>query len=463
MPGASSNEQNSNKRKNEYLSDESFETVFDDKNDSTSLCSSDYYDDLDISSIKHPLISPKCDVSYSSSSEETFFASTSTTDAFACIPDKTIELIFQHFSTQDVKTASCVSIFWYHKIGKSMICMKKLKLKLDLENSMLILMKSSRNYANIQIDASCNPTNCNLFNSIVRKFASSLTNLEVTKVGGFNTILNEILLLTRLECLKLNIICGRITGEFLSGVCTLKILSVNGLDPSGLKMCLEQNPEFEDLTLYENSFISYFSQDFTNAIPFNLKKLSVLDHFNTKYCLAGEFPAERWNSVSRYYFYKFLTFQATTLHSLHLDNCHVDDLNKILKLLTLKTLEINWMVGDLQKVSLEKNFTVINFIASSRISTFLLESIVENLKNMKTMFINRISTHQFLYILRKSYQLKSFHYFWAYKIRKPRGNFINLSTIFRHELFRACKFNELINFEVSINITTKEEFLKLIE
>jgi hypothetical protein len=235
---------------------------------------------------------------------------------------------------------------------------------------------------------------------------------------------------------------------------------VNGLDPSGLQLCLEQNPDLEELEVYENAFISYFEGGMSTALPFELKKFSIFDHMNTDPYLDGEFPAEGWNGAARINLIKFLESQASSLQSLHMDACCAEDLRRILQVLpTLKCLEVNKLHGNVAKLKLTDNSSITSF-AAMKIDDQLLHAVIANLKNLKSLFISNLKTHQFMYIARNACQLENFCYFWASATEKIHGSFVDLKLLHR----RFCETDEsLTASSFIIQMMKREMFLNLFE
>lgn len=153
--------------------------------------------------------------------------------------------------------------------------------------------------------------------------------------------------LTKVE---IHAVCGRISCEFLKFVETLRKLTVNGMDPKGLFCCLRNNRHLKELTLYENSNISYFEEDISSNIKFKLKKLAILDHSISGPKLNGEFEARLWKKEMLINFKKFLMTQ-NCLKSLHFDAFHAANLGKFIKP-SIEILEVNNLRGDIKQLKI---------------------------------------------------------------------------------------------------------------
>ena len=393
---------------------------------------------------------------------------TDTTDTFSELYDDplsnisggVIGLVLQHLTGHEIKTATEVSKNWSRKLAKcEELTTKHLKLNIDVESpsscsNLLALLKSRRTYKDVNISINNDKEVEKIADSILRKFGNSIVNLKILKIGGHNSFLKKPLSLNRLESLELNIVCGRISCP-LEDISMLKKLSVNGFDPRQFLATLQKTPCLEQLLLYENSFISYFDQDMSPNLPFRLKKLGIYDHFNTKLVLCREFPAEIWDNKARINFMKFINVQSIELKSLHMDSCASEDLKKILKMLpALEILEVNRLTGDLSKLKLMNNKKITTFIATKVIDQ-LLNEVIANFPNLKSIFIGNVKTHQFFNIIRNAKRLEKFCYFWAAKSEKIHGSFINLKKFYQQ--------TESIESVIDFQIMKKETFIGMIE
>lgn len=353
-------------------------------------------------------------------------------DPISCLPDKLFINIIQHLNGDDIKAAFCVSNHWSKLLLRSEEIIKKLFLKIDLteeisyNDRLLSLFKSRRAYENVQISIGNIKEVEKKIDAILNKFACSIVSLKILKIGGFNSMMKQPLSFTKLQSLELHVVCGRLSCD-LQNVCTLKKLSVNGLSPEALMLCLKNNPELEELVLYENAFISYLNGFAELELPFKLTKLSILDHITHTKHLEGEFPAQQWDSKARM---KFLMSQASSLNSLHMEKCFVTELNRIVKFLpVLECLEVNQLIGDPSKLNI-KGIAKIRTLIATKISDDLLCAAVNSFEHLKTIFIENLKTDQFFFIIRNAKSLKCFCYFFASATTKPKGNFIDLESIY---------------------------------
>lgn len=418
----------------------------------------------DFSPIREENVHSDSSFKYSSADQDEFLYVPKVLDVLMNnLPEEALPLIFQHLTETEVKIATNVSKLWHNKIIKCEELMKRhLKLNIEVENSescfrLLPLLKSQRAYSKLKIFTGNDREVVKIIDAILKKFAASIVNLEIHKIGGYNSMLKKPLSFSKLESLELNVICGRLFCPF-DHICTLKKLSINGLDPNELLPCLKQNPFLEKLVLYENSFISYFDHDLSSELPFKLRTLAVLDHINTDLIMYQEFPAALWDGKARVNFMKFLKSQRSNLTSLHMDLCFAEDLNRILKMLpALKSLEVNQLTGDLSKLSLDNYCNIATFIAT-KISDQLLTAVIASFSNMKSIFIENLRTHQFSNIIRNAHNLENFCYFWASKSEKVHGSFVNLKYFYgRLEIHEAsCSI-------IDIQIMKKKVFLEMME
>lgn len=379
-------------------------------------------------------------------------------DARSNLFPRAFNFIAQYFEASDVKNAFLVNKQWNRLTSASENCMGKLLLVIDSCRDDLLsgVLMSRRCYANLEISLNNQRAVVKKFERVLKKFSVTIVNLKITKYGGFNSFLEKPLLLLKLEVLELHIVSGRVSGEFLKNVCTLKKLTVNGLDPHALLPCLLQNPQLEVLTLYENAFICYFNQRIPLYLPFCLKSLAVFDHLNTHLSLQGELAAALWDPKPRINFFKFTKSQAVSLTSLHLDTCFADDLNRIIKCLPyLECLEVNKITGDLVKLRLEHNETITKFISSSKISGFLLFAIVSSCANLRSMFVHKLSVNHFLFVVRFAYRLENFGYFWANETDELIGKSIDLKALYDY----IHQIDEGILPNINVEYSRKEKFL----
>ena len=373
---------------------------------------------------------------------------------------RVFNLIARYLEPNDVKSAFSVNKQWNRLVSASDECMGKLLLKIDTTRDVNFdflsdVLKSKRCYANIAISLKNEKEIVKKVERILKKFAVSTIYLKITKIGGFKSLLEKPLMLMNLEVLDLHVICGRVSGHFLKNVCTLKKLTVNGLNQTALLPYLQQNPDLESLELFENAFICYFNQNIAQNIPFALKSLAVFDHLNSGFALEGEFRASLWNGEQRINFSRFLKSQQRSLTSLHLDYCFVDDLNCIIKSLPhLNCLEVNSIEGNLINLRLDTNETITKFITTKKITGILLFAIVTSCLNLQSMFIHKIQKSHFLFVVRFAVKLTNFGYFWA-SATEEIGNSIDLKALYENRILA----NDNVIRNLNIQITKKHNFL----
>lgn len=384
-------------------------------------------------------------------------------DPLGKLTGKLMVEIFQHLAVDEIKSAMCVSKFWNYKLTNCEELMTKrfvLNVEVDSPNfccsDLLSLLKSRRIYPNVSISMDNNREITKIIEFVLKKFAPSITNLKIVKLGGYNSMLMKPLSFDKLTQLELSIVCGRLNCP-LEHICTLRKLTVNGLDPNALLSCLQHNPFLEELVLYENAFTSYFEQDISHELPFNLTKFGIFDHINTELVLDGEFPTETWDCKARINFLKFLKTQELSLTSLHMDSCFAEDLGKVVKMFpALECLELNKLIGDTSKLRLAENSSITTLIGT-KFPDQLITAIVTSFKKLKSMFIDTLKTHQFFYIVRNAEELEHFCYFWASKTETFHGSCVLLESIYRPDLFESSRAN------IKIEFMRKTDFLKMIE
>lgn len=389
-------------------------------------------------------------------------------DLMSCLPEQLFINIMQKLRVSDLKSAFGVCKHWSRLLSRSDKILGKLLLKIELKgengdvDNLLSLHKSRRAYQNVEICVENNKEIERKMDAILMRFASSIINLRIVKVGGFNSMMQKPLSLIKLQSFELHVVCGRLSCD-LQNVCTLKKLTVDGLNPKELVLCLKQNAGLEKLTFYDNAFISYFTElakqfDDPTELSFKLNSLAVLDHINSKDFLYGEFPAAQWNAKERIFFMKFLRSQSSSLKSLHLDKCFVEDFNNIFNVLPgLECLEVNELIGDGSNLKFQEISTVKTFVAS-RISDDLLIAVAYNFVNLKSIFIENLKTHQFFFIIRNAQSLRLFCYFYASASEKKHGSFIDLRRLYR----RADVYRSSLP-DIDIQLKKKETFMKMIE
>lgn len=245
-----------------------------------------------------------------------------------------------------------------------------------------------------------------------------------------------------IEELEVQVSCGRLSWKFFENVTTLKKLIINGIEPIGLDKCLNKNTNLKELTFYENSFISYFTQDISKNIKFQLRTLKILDHNNQPNMrLNGEFNANFWSENQRSNFFKLLLTQ-NSLKALHLDVCYAEDFDIILTIPTLKLLEINKVIGNFPDHIMFSNIK--SFITSTDEMDFtMIEKILIYLPKLESLYIHQLSIEIFFRLLGYQY-LRNFHYFWASE--EDYGHLICLKAYYSGSIYvtRSTK-NEFIN------------------
>lgn len=188
----------------------------------------------------------------------------------------------------------------------------------------------------------------------------------------------------RLTKVELHAVCGRLSAGFLKYVKTLRNLIVNGVDPKGLTVCLTNNSKLTELTLYENSFVSYFENDISPLISFKLKKFALLDHLSTGLQLDGEYEAKLWTKSMLQNIVKFLRSQ-NQLKYLQLDKCLAVNI-AYLVMPSLKILEIKSIKGNIEE--LDMSYNNVQVLLTNYATPILLAKFQE----LKYVFVRILST-----------------------------------------------------------------------
>lgn len=229
----------------------------------------------------------------------------------------------------------------------------------------------------------------------------------------------------------------------------MKKLIVNGVSEEGLIKCLINNSQLEELTIYENSFISYFHKDISQSIKFSLKKLSILDHYNLTdesnklLRLNGEFKAEPWNKRMVKHFQRFLSTQGR-LKSLHLHSCEASNFGKFI-LPSIEILEINTLLGDINDLRVPANN--IRVFLSDDENAYKIIDLIKYFTGLEAIFIKSLSIEMLIVLLQQQERLKRFNYTSTFGNREMKN--IDL-------LCKICIENALC-----INRSSKESFLEM--
>jgi hypothetical protein len=344
------------------------------------------------------------------------FSQESTLNNQHIISENVLDLVLQHLPYQDLKEASVVSKHWYMRIAKSENLMKKLKLVINVycnddPEEFLLLLSSKRQYADVELVVNNDRQTMNFMEAICIKFSKSIENLKIIKYGGHLNFLKRELPFDKLTSIELFSVCSTLSTTFLGEVSTLKKIVIDGIEPNAVKKLLILNPDVEELILYENSFITYLNLDLS-SIYMNLKSFAIFDHFNSGLKLPGEFEAVEWARTHRERLKSFLFHQSPTLTTLRLDKCYVGDFNSIISSLpNLKSLEVNKILGDANKIKFLPITSVKTFIAMS-IDDVFLQKIVEHFEEISSIYIHHAKINQLLWLLRNSMNVENCGYFW---------------------------------------------------
>jgi hypothetical protein len=387
-----------------------------------------FHEDLEIADIDYDfgnweeqIILGEINSSFELSDDDYSFEDTQTLhsleDPINNLPDTAISLVMQHLSGTEIRNMLSVSRDWHRELTRTPDFKNKSKLVIKADEisnpdnvNFMTMMKSRREYSNIEVFANNDKKAEKKIDKLLRKFSKTTVNLKISKVGGFNSMLKHPLVFPLLQFLEIQVSCGRLSPNFQL-TSNLMSLTVNGVDQDVLRSLVASSPKLTQLKLFENSFISYFTKKMTSKL--SLKSLAVFDHKNTGNALSGEFSAHTWSGRERINFMALIKTQRWTLTYLRLDSCCAEDLSDVLKRLeALKTFELNQITGDSSslKICLHRN---IEAFMSSSPSDILLVYVVSSFKRLKKIYLENLNSHQLSFIGRHAKHLKTLYYSWA--------------------------------------------------
>lgn len=174
------------------------------------------------------------------------------------------QLIYQHLSGSDVKTASLVSKKWNENIGNSQDCMSKIRLSFICVSStnpspaeVTAILKSQRRYSSINFKNYCR-TNINRRSQVLSSFADSVVALNVdidTKIGIKSTSFPK---LTSLELVGVNSSDAGDVIEFLQNIEFEKIIITADVTPAVVNFVMAQR-RLKDLRLFSSPIVVIIS------------------------------------------------------------------------------------------------------------------------------------------------------------------------------------------------------------
>lgn len=258
-------------------------------------------------------------------------------DPLEVIPDVFRTDLLKYFNVFDVlEVLSLVSKGWCEAVGKSNVCMKKVRLNLRskrktdfvdrLETLIWMSRKDGRSYQHLQI-------NCLLDETISQEVWSFLhatsDSVETINIRSMKIVDFEVTQLTipKLEDLKVMFIPRDAMNSLLTSTSALKKLTLRNEFPlcygridytpsaatlNSIKECVKRNQKLEELEIQGRPhFFSFFQENISESISFNLKKLVV----------KIEMPPEKITPEQEDNLVKFLIHQAHCLEHVYIDRC----------------------------------------------------------------------------------------------------------------------------------------------
>lgn len=258
-------------------------------------------------------------------------------DPFEKLPEEIYDNILKYFEIDEILfTFSQVSLRWYEVIGKSSVCMQKVKINLRakrkndfaerIETLNWMSRKNSRKYQFIQ-------ANCLIdegVSSAFYNFLKSSNSLEFINMRSMKMETQELpqLSLPKLENLKVMFIPRDVVNNLITSTASLKRLilwnetplSYDNLNyqPSEKTMesarwCMENNLSLFELEIQGRAnFFAFFERDISKFTRCRLKKLTV----------KVEMKIELWTEAHEEHFINFLASQADSLDYIYIDNCN---------------------------------------------------------------------------------------------------------------------------------------------
>lgn len=261
-------------------------------------------------------------------------------DPFEKLPEEIFDGILRYFDVNEIIfKLSLVSKKWYEIIGKSSVCMEKVKLNLRarrktdfkerIDSLEWMSRKDARKYVHIE-------SNCLLNEDISIKFynflktCSSLESLFVRSIKVEDQEkfdLFDELSLSKLKSLKLMFIPREVINRFLSSSTNMKRVilwnevplsydNLNYLPTDATIECVRQfmlnNKHLEELEIQGRAnFYSFFHQDISSYVKCQLKKFT----------LKIEMSPQLLTESQQENFLKFLSTQADSLKYIYVDMC----------------------------------------------------------------------------------------------------------------------------------------------
>lgn len=257
-------------------------------------------------------------------------------DPFEKLPEEIYDQVLKYFEVDEfLFTLSQVSKRWYEVVGKSNVCMQKVKINLKskrkndfaerIETLKWMSQKNSRKYQIIQANCLFEENVSNEFYNFL-KTASSLEyiNMRSMKLEGQEL---ESISLPKLEYLKVMFIPRQVINNLITSTSSLTQLILWNETPlsyddlnyqpsektiESARWCLENNSYLTELEIQGRAnFFAFFEKDIAPYVKCQLKKLTV----------KIEMKPQLWTDFHKQNFINFLASQAESLEYIYIDVC----------------------------------------------------------------------------------------------------------------------------------------------
>lgn len=354
-------------------------------------------------------------------------------DPFEKLPEEIHDEILKNFSTDELlHNLSLVSHKWYEIIGKSVICMDKVKLNFRakrktifeerIETLKWMSRKNSRKYISIQ-------ANCLLSEEVTKEFWSflqhqeSLVNLNVRSMK-LDFDVTEDLMLPKLEYLKVMFIPREIVNRLIVSTTKLKKLILwaesplsydeinylpNSTTVAAVKKCLESNENIDELEVQGRAnFYALYHYDLSRFTKCKLKKLTI----------KIEMPPKNLTDLQLENILKFLHIQKDTLQYFYIDKC----ISKVFEFAfnnQMPNLETFRCDVELHEKSIENDVKDLKLVKNEKITNFELAYVklfddlkifLELLPNVKEILVGHMNPRLMTFVANDLLHLESLIY-----------------------------------------------------
>ncbi|KAG5681725.1 hypothetical protein PVAND_011135 [Polypedilum vanderplanki] len=257
-------------------------------------------------------------------------------DPFEKLPEEIYDQILKYFEIDEtIFTLSQVSKRWYEVVGKSSVCMQKVKINLKskrkndfverIETLKWMSQKNARKYQIIQANCLFDEKVSDEFYNFL-KTANSLEyiNMRSMKLEGQEL---ESISLPKLEYLKVMFIPREVINNLITSTSNLSQLILWNETPlsyddlnyqpsektiESARWCLENNSLLTELEIQGRAnFFAFFEKDIAPYVKCHLKKLTV----------KIEMKPKLWTDYHVQHFINFLASQADFLEYIYIDSC----------------------------------------------------------------------------------------------------------------------------------------------